>query len=159
LFGGGKKPAAATPSPAPKSGPAAPPSTGPEQEPKGTPLPLRNFTAEANIGRLYVHEVEITNFQTTVKIDGGRVTINPFKLAVNGAPVNSAIDLDLGVTGYNYNVAFDALQVPLTPLINTFQPERRGQLGGTFTAQAKLDGAGITGPSLQKNLKGQFDLG
>jgi uncharacterized protein involved in outer membrane biogenesis len=159
LFGGQKKPAAGSPAPAPKSGPAAQPAAGAEREPEGRPLPLRNFTAEAAIGRLYVHEVDITNFQTTAKIDGGHVTINPFKLAVNGAPVNSTIDLDVGATGYKYNVAFDALQVPLTPLVNSFQPERRGQLGGTFTAQAKIDGAGITGPSLQKNLNGQFDFG
>jgi hypothetical protein len=35
-------------------------------------------------------------------------------------------------------------------------PDRKGQLGGTFTAQAKFSGAGITGAGLQRNLTGQF---
>src|SRR5207302_137232 len=156
LFGGQKKAAGTAAAPAPTQPASAPASTGSEQEPEGNPLPFRNFTAEASIARLYIHEVDIANFQTTTKLDGGHVTLNPFKLSLNGAPVNTTADLDLGVKGYKYNVAFDALKVPLAPLVNSFQPERRGQLGGTFTAQAKIDGAGITGASLQKNLSGQF---
>jgi hypothetical protein len=35
-------------------------------------------------------------------------------------------------------------------------PDRKGQMGGTFTAQAKFSGAGITGAGLQRNLAGQF---
>ena len=42
--------------------------------------------------------------------------------------------------------------------MNSFQPERKGQVGGTVTAQARVSGAGITGASLQKNLAGQFDV-
>jgi hypothetical protein len=93
-----------------------------------------------------------------VTIDGGHVVLNPFKLALNGAPVNSSMDLDLGVTGWKYDVSFSALAIPLTPLVNSFQPERKGQIGGTLTAQGQIKGAGITGASLQKNLAGQFDV-
>jgi hypothetical protein len=42
--------------------------------------------------------------------------------------------------------------------VNSFQPERKGILSGTLTAQAKVGGAGTTGASLQKNLTGQFDM-
>ena len=159
LFGGQQKTVApqtapATPQPAPSP---APP--GPEQEPPAKQLPFQNFTAEASIGRLYLHEVAITNFQAVTRIDGGHVVVNPFKLSVNGAPVNLLADLDLGVPGYKYDCSFNAQAVPLAPLVNSFQPERKGQLSGTFTGGAKIAGAGITGTSLQKNLRGDFDAG
>ena len=102
--------------------------------------------------------MEIADWQTTAKIDGGHVVVNPFKLTLNGAPVNSTVDLDLGVPGWKYDLSLSALGVPLTPLVDTFQPERKGQIGGTTTAQGHISGAGITGASLQKNLTGQFDV-
>jgi hypothetical protein len=105
-----------------------------------------------------LHEVEIADWQTTVKIDGGHVVMNPFKLALNGAPVNTTLDLDLGVPGWKYDWSLSAQAIPLAPLVNSFQPERKGILSGTLTAQAKLAGTGTTGASLQKNLTGQFDM-
>jgi hypothetical protein len=107
---------------------------------------------------LYLHEVDISDFQTSTKIDGGHVVLNPCKLTLNGAPVDASVDLDMGVPGYKYNLAFNAQAVPLPPLVDTFQPERKGQLGGTFTAHAKINGTGTTGESLQKTLTGQFDM-
>ena len=140
---------ARTPEPAPAAA---------NQEPDAMKFPVRNFTAEAAIRRFYLHEVEIADWQTTVKIDGGRVLLNPFKLTLNGAPVNTTLDMDLGVLGWKYDWAFSAQAIPLAPLVNSFQPDRKGILSGTLTAQAKFAGAGITGASLQKNLTGQFDL-
>jgi hypothetical protein len=68
------------------------------------------------------------------------------------------MDLDLGMPGWKYDVSLSAQAVPLAPWVNSFQPERKGLLSGTLTAQAKLAGTGITGASLQKNLTGQFDI-
>jgi hypothetical protein len=87
------------------------------------------------------------------------VTVKPFQLTLNGAPVNATVDLNLGVPGYRYDVAFGADRVPVAPLVNTFVPERKGQMGGTLTANAQVKGAGVTGASLQKNLAGQFAVG
>jgi hypothetical protein len=129
-----------------------------EKEPDAIKLPLRNFTVEANIRRFYVHEMEIDDWQATTKIDGGHVVVNPFKLTLNGAPVNSTVDMDLGVPGWKYDVSLSAQAIPLAPLVNSFQPERKGQIGGMVTAQGHVSGAGITGASLQKNLAGQFDM-
>jgi hypothetical protein len=137
--------------------PRAPAPTN--QEPAAKQLPFHNFTMQANIGRLYLHEVEITNLSTTVNLDGGRVLLKPCQLTLNGAPVNATVDLDLGVPGYQYALAFNAEQAPLAPLVDTFEPDRRGQLGGTLTAHAQINGVGTTGASLQKSLKGQFDVG
>ena len=122
-------------------------------------LPLHNFTLAADIGQLYLHEVAITSFRTTVKADGSHVQVKPFQLRLNNAPVNASADLDLGVPGYKYNLVLNADQVPFTPLVNTFMPDRRGQLGGTLTAHAQVAGVGTTGADLQKHLTGQFDVG
>ena len=86
----------------------------------------------------------------TTKIDGGHVVMKPFQLVLNGAPVNATADLDLGVPGYKYDVGFNAQGIPLAPLVDTFQPARAGQMGGTLNANAQIGGAGITGASLQK---------
>ena len=149
--GGGGQPAAASP-----SGPA---STAVNQEPPALNLPVKNFTMAADIGKFYLREMEITHLQTTVKADGGHVTVKPLQLTLNGAPVNAAVDLNLGVPGYKYDVDFGADRVPFAPLVNTFAPDRKGQLGGTITARAKFNGAGVTGAGLQKNLAGQFAVG
>jgi uncharacterized protein involved in outer membrane biogenesis len=151
----GKPPATATPRTAPAP---APGKVDANKEPEAMKLPLHNFTAAASIRRLYLHEVEIADWQTTVTVDGGHVVLNPLKLTLNGAPVNTTLNLDLGVPGYKYDVSLSALAIPLAPLVNSFQPERKGILSGTLTAQAKLGGAGVTGAGLQKSLTGQFDM-
>jgi len=140
-----------------QTGPSATPA-GPEKEPEPTRLPLSNFTAEAAIGAIYLHEVQITNVQVLTKIDGGHVVLNPCKLVLNGAPVNTTVDLDLGVPGYKYDLGFNAQAIPLAPLVNSFKPEYKGIVSGTMTAQTKIDGSGTTGPSLQKSLTGHFDV-
>ena len=145
---GGNKPAAASP--------AGATATDANQEPPAKNFPLKNFTVVADIGRFYLREIEITHWQMTVNVDGGHVTVKPFKLALNGAPVNGTADLNLGVPGYRYDVAVGADRVPVAPLVNTFMPDRKGQLGGTLTANAQVKGAGITGAGLQRNLTGQF---
>jgi uncharacterized protein involved in outer membrane biogenesis len=150
----GNAPGRSTQTPAPTT----PAPGGPEQEPDAMNLPLTNFTADLNVGSFYLREMEITNFVATAKINGGHVLLDPFKLALNGAPISSAVDLDLGVPGYKYDLNLGARAIPLAPLVNSFQPERKGQLSGAITATAKLSGAGTTGASLQKNLNGQFDV-
>jgi len=128
------------------------------QEPPAKILPLKNFTVAADIGRFYLHEIEITGWQTTATLDGGRVTVKPFKLSLNGAPVNATVDLNLGVPGYRYDATLDADRVPVAPLVDTFVPERKGQMGGTLRAHSQFRGAGVTGRGLQKNLTGQFTV-
>jgi hypothetical protein len=160
LFAGPKKPNQQQPDTSPShrsSAPSQAPSDA-NREPEPMKLPLRNFNAEVAIGRCYLHEVEITNFLTDVKVDGGHVLLNPFKLTLNGAPVSTTADLDLGVPGYKYDLTFNAGAVPLAPLVNTFEPERKGQIGGTVSAQAKINGTGTTGANLKKTLAGQFDV-
>ena len=136
----------------------SPPGSSRETPPATNHLPFRNFTADANIRRIYLHEMEVADMHATAKLDGGHMGLNLFKLSLNGAPVDTTVDLDLGVPGYKYDVAFNAKAVPLAPLVNSFQPERKGQVQGTLTAQGKLAGTGTSGASLKKTLAGQFDM-
>lgn len=152
-----EKPASTTAQPTQTTSPA-PSSPSEDKEPDPVKLPLQNFTFEANMGHIYLREVDVANFRLLTKIDGGHVVLQPCELSLNGAPVSAQVDLDLGVPGYKYNVAFNAQAIPLTPIVNTFQPARKGQIGGQLLADAKIQGAGITGEGLQKNLKGNFSL-
>ncbi|MGA2179033.1 MAG: AsmA family protein [Verrucomicrobiota bacterium] len=153
LFAGGSKGSGKPAAAATQTGPD---STSAGQEPPAKNFPLKNFTVVADIGRFYLREIEITHWQTTVSVDGGHVTVKPFQLTLNGAPVNATADLNLDMPGYKYDLTLGADRVLVAPLVNTFMPDRKGQMGGTFTAQAKFSGAGITGASLQRNLTGQF---
>jgi len=144
--------------PAPAQTIASSSSSEPNAEPAAVNTPFRNFTVAATIGKLYLRELEIDNFKTTLKLDGGHIVLNPFSMSMNGRPVTANIDANLGIPGYVYNVAFNADTVPLTPLVDTFQPDRKGQIGGTVTAVAQIKGAGVTGANLKKNLNGKFDV-
>jgi hypothetical protein len=137
---------------------ATPTRPAAEKEPEAMQLPFRDLAAEVNIRRLYLREIEVADWQTTVKLEGSRVRLNPCKLRLNGAPAELTADLDLGVPGYKYELACNAQHIPLAPLMNSFQPERKGQVSGTVTGQARAGGAGVTGLSLQKNLAAQFDV-
>ncbi len=163
LFGGENKAApantpAASSAPKPSPATASQPAPGPETATQGKKLPFRNFTVQANIRRLFLREIEIADWQAVTRLDGGHVVVDPLKLTLNGAPLGSKVDVDLAVPGIKYDIAFNAQAVPLAPLVNTFQPERKGILSGTFSAKAVLDGTGTAGPSLRTNLTGQFDL-
>jgi hypothetical protein len=147
-----------TPETSPEPSPKSTPTEATQAEPPAVNLPVKNFTVDVNIGRFYLREVDIANWQTTLKLDGGRVLLKPFQLTLNGAPVNANADLNLGVPGYQYDVALSANKIPLAPLVNSFQPERKGQVGGVLTAGANVKGAGVTGASLQKNLTGEVNV-
>jgi hypothetical protein len=157
LFVGGGKEAGKQPTAGRATSTAAAPSDA-NTEPEAHQLPFRNFTADAAVSHFYLREIEVADAHAVVKIDGGHVVVNPLTLALNNSPVNGSVDLDLGVPGYRYDTALSAERIPLMPLVNSFQPERKGQIGGTLTASAGFKGQGTTGASLQKNLSGKFDL-
>jgi uncharacterized protein involved in outer membrane biogenesis len=143
------KPGAPTPAPVPAS-------TG-NTEPDAVKLPLQ-LTAEATLGHVYLREMDLQNCQVTVKVDGGKVSLEPCQLAINGAPARASVDLDLGVKGFIYSLSAQLNKVPLEPIANTFSPESRGQYQGLILADARIKGAGVTGASLQKNLNGQAEF-
>jgi len=141
------KPVASTPAPAPKS----------QTEPEPMTLPAQ-VTAEVNIGQVYLHDIEMKAVQMTAKVDDSKVTVDPCKLTLNGAPVTATVDVNLGVKGYTYAVNAQMDKVPLEPIADTFSPATRGQYKGLIVLDAQIKGAGITGTSLQKNLTGKADF-
>jgi hypothetical protein len=137
---------------------ATPASSGLEKEPDPIALPFQQFVGDLTVGRLYVNELALSNVVAGAKINNGQLRLDPLKLLFNGVPVTASADLNLAVPGYRYQATFDTKNLPLAPLVDSFQPERKGQVQGTLTVSAQVDGAGITGASLQKNLAGRFDF-
>jgi hypothetical protein len=134
--------------------PAIPPK--PQSEPAPIALPFQQFSLDANIGQLYLREIAVNNWRTTAKFSRAQVNLKPLQLVLNGAPIKATADLNLGVPGYRYDLTFSADKVPLEPIANSFQPDKRGQLKGDLFVATRIIGAGITGTSMQKNLGGQF---
>jgi hypothetical protein len=141
---------------------AASPSASPSKarmEPPAFELPFHQTVCTLDIARLYLRELAISDLLATAKLDGAQVKLDPVSLTLNGAPASARMDLNLGLPGYEYSIEAHASEVPLAPLVNTFQPDRQGQMSGSITTLAQVTGAGITGPNLRKNLTAQFDIG
>lgn len=145
------KPGTTTPAPAPQ---ATQPSAA-NEEPEPMNLPVGKITLTANIGQFYLREIAVTNLQLSGVMAGNRVTLSPMQMTMNGAPMKADVDLDLGVRGYAYKLAFSANEIPLAPIANTFMPEVRDQYQGFILANANITGIGTTGTSLRQHLNGQ----
>lgn len=158
IFAAPAETSAAPASPKPTPTPA-PTTTSPAPvEPKAMTLPLRNFAMEVAVAALYLREVSVTNWQTGLKIDSGRVSLKPIQLTLNGAPVKANAELNLGVDGYEYDFALDAVGIALEPLVNTFLPEDKGRYKGDLIAQAQFKGRGTTGVNLREHLAGRASI-
>lgn len=151
------KPAAATGAPAESSTPgSARPPGGTPTEPAAVALPVKLLAFDVALARCYLRELDLSKVIATARVEGSHVTLKPVQLQLNGAPLQADVDLDLGVPGFRYAVHFDADKLPIEPLANSFSPAYRGQAQGVVLANLDLRGAGVTDPSLQKNLAGAF---
>jgi len=151
LFAGGK-PAAApatTPTPTPDA---------PQKEPDPIRLPVELLTFEAQVGKFFLREVAAENFVASVRIEATRIEIQPLQLSLNGAPIKAGLKLNLGVTGYEYDMNFTAGGVPVKPLANSFVPMLKDRIEGSIVAGAQIKGAGVTGASLKRTLQGAMNL-
>jgi hypothetical protein len=161
LFAGTNKPSTAAATAKPDSVSAASPvgaKQAEQQEPAAVSVPVRNFTCELAVKQFYLRQLEVTNLQTTARLDASHVTVKPCDLTLNGAPITASVDLDLGVPGYKYEIAFRAERAPLAPLVNSFSPTYSEKAQGDLSANLQFKGAGITGPNLRKNLTGTATL-
>ncbi|HWF18112.1 MAG TPA: AsmA family protein, partial [Verrucomicrobiae bacterium] len=138
--------------------PAQPQTAAANAEPPAKNLPIKNFTLDASIARLVLHEVNVSNFQTTARVEGSHAVLKPFQFSLNGGPVNATVDLDLGVPGYKYEMTFSGTNIPLAPLADTFSPEYKNNAKGEVFANLQIKGQGTTGASMQKTLSGQCDV-
>lgn len=146
-----KKAEAAQPAPAPQ--PAS------NVEPPAMKLPLRQTSLDVNIGKFFLREIAVSNIVVAAKVDNNRVTVKPLALVMNGAGINAAVDANLGVPGYTYDLALATDRIQLEPLVTTFAPTiSHGAIKGEALAKVALRGAGVTGESLQKNLQGNVNF-
>ncbi|HTH49618.1 MAG TPA: AsmA family protein, partial [Candidatus Limnocylindria bacterium] len=159
LFAAGgatNKPAAATI----PGKPAAPgPMDSANVEPAPLRLPFQQFDLDVNLAQVHLREVAISNWVTKATVRQGVVTLDPFSLSLNGAPITARGRFDLNVPGYVYDLTLNGDTIPIPPLVNSFQPERNGQVGGTAVLKAAVKGAGITGAGLERNLNGTVEFG
>jgi hypothetical protein len=132
-------------------------SPKPQTEPPPVQLPFTQFTKELNIAKFYLREIEILNLVSKTTIENGRVTVNPFTLSLNGAPVSLQALVNLAVAGYEYDVKLSGNGIPVEPLANTFAPDKRGQYKGLGAGQRAGQRRGTTGPNLKKNLQAKSD--
>lgn len=135
------------------------PAGDPMQEPAPVTLPFKRLDADVDIARLYLRDVAVSNWVAKAKIDNGTVTLNPFSLNVNGAPITANIGANLGVPGYQYDVQFDAKEIPIAPFAKSFGAGEKLVLNGAISAKTALKGAGITGAGLRRTLAGSVEFG
>jgi len=154
LFMGGS-PASKGPSGTPAP---APPTSGPQREPDPIKLPVELLTFQAKVGKFFLREVAAENFEAGVRIESTRIEVQPLQLALNGAPIQSGMKLNLGVPGYEYDLSFSAGGVPVRPFANSFVPMLKDRIEGTIQAGGKIKGAGVTGVNLRKSLEGGLNL-
>ena len=140
----GEKSAAPTPAgPTPSPAPASPGNV----EPEPVTLPLQ-LTAETTLGQVFLREMILQNCQITAKVDGGKIALDPCRLALNGAPASATVDLNLGVKGYTYALSLQMDKVPLEPIANSFSPGNRGHI----VASSLITFGSIDGCAFQSKL-------
>jgi hypothetical protein len=142
----------------PGASPGPTPAPAPPTEPEPITLPVEQLTFDARIATLYLREMVFSNVVATARIKPSEVIVKPFELTMGGAPVHADVSLNLGVKGWAYELGLQADKVPLEPIANSFSPTTRGQYQGLLLSDTRIKGAGLTGPSLKKNLSGQVNF-
>lgn len=135
------------------------PQTAAPVEPDAMKLPLRATSLDVNIGKFFLRDIAISNFVVAAKVDNNRVTVKPLSLVMNGAGLSASVDANLGVKGFQYDVALNTDRIQLEPLVTSFAATiPQGAIKGEALAKIAIRGAGITGGSLQKNLQGNVNF-
>jgi hypothetical protein len=141
---------------APATAASKPVATTEPGEPAPITLPLRQLAVDVNIAKILLREIEIADWKTRLSLKDSVIAIDPLSLKINGAPITAKVTANVGVPGYRYDTQLRIERLPLEPFINSFAPERKGQIHGTLLANANIRGAGVTGASLSSNLNGGF---
>ncbi|MBI3880747.1 MAG: hypothetical protein HY301_11905 [Verrucomicrobia bacterium] len=148
-----------TPPAAPAKSAPGTPSPGPAPtEPAAVKLPVKSFTGELAIGKLFLRHIAVSNWAALVVAKDNVVTVKPFTLSLNGAPAKLSGTFNLGVRGWTYDTEISADRVPLQPLADSFAPETPGRYRGDLLLNTVIKGAGLTGTSLRQNLTGEIGL-
>jgi len=130
-------------------------SASSDVEPDPVQLPVKQVTLGLNIGHFYLKQIEITNWLTTVKVESARVVVNPFQLVLNGAPLNSTVDLNLGVKGFEYQINLKLDRASVEPFLGSFAPDKVDMCKGLVIIDTAIKGTGIKEAEWTKSLDGR----
>jgi hypothetical protein len=143
---------------APKSRSASSNPGADEPEPDAVLLPFRDVSAGVEIGRLFLHEIAVTNLSVSARARGAKVKVASLRLFMNGAPLEASGSMDFSIPGYEYDAVLHADKLPIAPVMDTFTPEDRGQYQGVVLADASLRGAGFNGARFKHSLAGDLSV-
>lgn len=131
------------------------PSSG---EPPPVSLPFRQLTAELNIPRLFLHEIDVSDIRAKAAVQDNVATLDELALRINEAPVQAKAKVDLRRPGYDYAASLSTAPIPIAPILNSLFPAMRQLARGSVLASADVRGAGVTGLSLKKSLAGHVEF-
>ncbi len=157
-----KAPAASRPT----TGPSAPAATRPAEpttptlapEPAPIRLPVESFKVDVEIGSLRLHDNRIDQLRLLADATPDGLRISELSLKLDSAPIDVKGEIQLQKPGFEYNLQASVAPLEVRELVNNWVPDMRGKVQGILSSNLSLRGAGLTGPSLRKNLKGSFRL-
>jgi hypothetical protein len=97
---------------------------------------------------------DISNFRFLGNLSSGNFKINQASLEGYGGRLNLSGSTQFSSQAPIFNYGLKIQNIDLSQIINAQAPSWKGQLGGTFVADAQISGAGLRREQLSKNLKG-----
>jgi hypothetical protein len=150
--------AAPTATSAPPAGAAAAPAGAPV-EPAPMRWPLGTARLRANVDKLFLQGLDLAKMELIATATATVLSIDPFRVDIGGAPVVVKGMFNVGEPGFTYTLSTSVAALKLGPLVDAFAPNLKGKMSGTLDLEGDVSGKGITGPSLRKNLAGNFEAG
>ncbi len=131
----------------------------PSSDEKASELPGPPWQLDAQIDRLYLRELVVTNLQTKATIEPSMLKIEPLKLALNGGSVEGRVQYEPAQAKPAYDLSFKVKGVPMKPLARSFSPASKWAYHGRISMDGTIAGKGFTGESLKDSLTGHFETG
>jgi len=132
-----------------------PPPTG---EPKPLEVPLGEFDAHVDIGKLFARELSVQDFKGRMLWQTNTLHLEPLSMQVNDGPVKASLHMDFTQPDWGYRMNFDAQNVPVQAITDTLDPANKGKVSGLVLASGDWSGEGLTEPALQRNLSGTMSM-
>jgi uncharacterized protein involved in outer membrane biogenesis len=127
-------------------------------EPAPIRLPVQSFKVDVDIGSLRLHQNQIDQLRLLAEVTHDAIRIPQLNLRLDSAPIDVKGEIQLQKPGFEYNLQASVAPLEVRELVNNWVPDMRGKVQGILSSDLSLRGAGLTGPSLRKNLKGSFRL-
>lgn len=143
----------------PDDAPAAPAGSMPTAEPPAVKLDGITLTANLNVKSLTYGDIRIAPLKNTLKIKDNVVSITPLDFTLNGTPVHTTAEANVGLPGYRYKINSGFEKLDFAPFISTFAPKFSSQVTGSVkTLKFDFSGQGITPANLSRNAAGEIVL-